>query len=138
MRLILSTALLASTISTGSAFAVSGKRWGQGTGVRMSTIEAEATGTEAAVTRNDDPVAQPLSVEVDEIFRSDPADIDITSAGVKSRLDAQLAELRKKDATSLRLKKEVSRATLITIQGCQSGLGEARFSCSFMSRQLSR
>jgi 23S rRNA-/tRNA-specific pseudouridylate synthase len=74
----------------------------------MSTVEAGTAEEAAAIIRNDAPVVQVLNVETAEVTDTAPVAAVLTSAEVKSRMEAQLAKLREKDATSLRLTKEVS------------------------------
>jgi hypothetical protein len=127
MRIALFAALLASTISNGSAFAFSGGRWGRGrsNGVRMSTVEAGVTEVAAAVARNEAPVVKTMNLEPDEIPEPTPTAVSLISAEVKSRLDSQLAKLREKDTTSLRLTKEVSGRRQSPIIGENSRLQKA-------------
>jgi len=120
MRLALSAAVIASAVSSGTAFSV-GKpfRWGGVSGIqRFSTVEADA---EAAPVSEEAPVVaedttraseEPVAAAVAPP-RADQPVIALTSAEVKARLNVQLAKLREKDATSTQLGREVSSFLLL-------------------------
>jgi hypothetical protein len=109
MRVALSTALFASVIGTGSAFALAGKRpFSRGDRTLFSTVETSDVTAEAAIINDDAAVVQVLNVDLGAKPAAAPSPVASTSAEIKSRLDEQLAKLREKDATSKRLTKEVS------------------------------
>jgi hypothetical protein len=108
MRVALSTALLASVIGKGSAFAFAGKRSSWGGRALFSTVEAETA--EPAIINDDAAVVQVLNVDLEAKSEVAPSPVASASAEIKSRLDEQLAKLREKDATSKRLTKEVSES----------------------------
>lgn len=119
MRLALSAAVIASTISVGTAFAPSAApvkgAWGIAAQQRtsspvvplLSTIEAADTAAATVVDKEDlnhGSVDAPSSPSA-----SVPA---VTGAEIKSRLEKQLAKLRQKDSKSRQLSKEVSEKNI--------------------------
>jgi len=118
MRLALSAAVIASTISVGTAFAPSGAvkgSWGIAAQQRtsspavplLSTIEAADTAAATVVDQED---LNHVSVEAPS---SPSASVpSVTGAEIKSRLEKQLAKLRQKDSRSRQLSKEVSEKNI--------------------------
>lgn len=113
MRLALSAAVIASTISVGTAFAPSAAAvkgaWGIASQQRtsspavplLSTVEAADTAAATVVDQKD---LNHVSVEAPSSpSASVPA---VTGAEIKSRLEKQLAKLRQKDSKSRQLSKE--------------------------------
>ena len=129
MRIAFSAVFCASAVGGASAFTTTtgGPRWGS-RGALFSTVEDAASVSSASATSaagpaiehgDQEPVVQVVNVGVDDAQPEEARPVDaavaatsttsLSSLDVKARLDAQLARLREKDASSTQLQNEVRR-----------------------------